>query len=1072
MNHSPYIELAVTTCFTFLTGASQPAEMVEQAAALGYRAMAMCDHNTLAGIVRGYVAAKEAGIEFIVGCRLVVQQPAGLSLCVYPTDLASYGRLCRLLTRGKQRAEKGECHLTLHDVLEHQQGLIAIVMLPKVIDEELIGVVRELGRVFDDDRLSIAISRDFAADEAVRWMQLEELSAMTRVPLVAINDVHYHVSGRRRLQDIVTCIKHGCTIEEAGYLLHPHGERYLKEPAVMERLFDALPQAIARTALIAERCRGFSLDQLKYNYPQEVVPEGVTPMQHLRTLTMEGARERYASSRGGVPSHVLQQLEHELKLIEELDYPRYFLTVHDLVRFAREQKILCQGRGAAANSAVCFCLGVTAVDPIRGTMLFERFVSKERDEPPDIDIDFEHERREEVIQYLYRKYGRDRAALTAEIISYRSRSALRDVGKAMGLSLDVIEKLSKECDWWSSLPKEPEKLSQWGAACGVNVHDPLVVAVLHHAREIMGFPRHLSQHVGGFVITQTPLCELVPIENAAMEDRTVIEWDKDDIEALDMLKVDVLGLGMLTCVRKCLDLIASSDGQRYELATIPAEDPATYAMIQKADTVGVFQIESRAQMQMLPRLKPRCFYDLVIEVAIVRPGPIQGNMVHPYIRRRNGEEPVVFASPEIERVLGRTLGVPLFQEQCMSLAISAAGFTPGEADQLRRAMAAWKRSGKAILKFEEKLITGMTSRGYSLEFARQVFSQISGFSGYGFPESHAASFAILVYASCWLKCHHPAAYAAALINSQPMGFYQPSQIVRDAQQHGVVVREADVNHSGWDCRLERDEKSRGGWAIRLGMRLVKGLGEEAGRAVERVVSLWRERSSGGFASMEELVRQVRRWNRGASHDAQIPMEALRNLARADGFGSMGLHRQGALWALQRLDDARMPLFEELLDRAQEDEDIEALGRLPRFDRASEVAMDYARGQLSLKAHPVRFVREQLASRGVRVCADLADEKRWPHGKPVAVAGLVTVRQRPSTASGIVFITIEDETGVANLVVMPAVFEKYRKAARHGVAVVCYGKVERKGPVVHVKAMRIERLDLGAGCVGDVARSFH
>ena len=738
-----------------------------------------------------------------------------------------------------------------------------MVVPPRVVSDDVIAALEHLRRVFDEDRLSLAVSRRYHQDDATRIRQIADLGEHLRIPLVATNDAHYHIPQRRTLQDVLTCIRHGCTLEQAGFRLHPNAERHLKAPDEMYRLFLEQSAALARTVEIAERCKGFSLDQLRYNYPDEIVPEGTTPMSHLRELTDAGAAERFP---GGVPAQVQGQIDHELRIIDDLRYAPYFLTVHDLVRFARSKDILCQGRGAAANSAVCYCLGVTAVDPSRGNMLFERFVSKERDEPPDIDIDFEHERREEVIQYLYTKYGRDRAALTAEVISYRGRSAIRDVGKAMGLSLDVVEALAREVDWWHDSPDDPQRL----AALGLNPRDPHLRSVLLHACEIMGFPRHLSQHVGGFVITQTPLCELVPIENAAMEDRTVIEWDKDDIEALGMLKVDVLGLGMFTCLRKCLDLVAESDGERLTLATIPAEDPATYDMICNADTIGVFQIESRAQMSMLPRLRPRCYYDLVIEVAIVRPGPIQGKMVHPYIRRRNGEETFEYASPEVQRVLGRTLGVPLFQEQCMSLAVSAAGFTPGEADQLRRAIASWKRSGAAIQRFERKLIDGMTARGYSPEFAGQVFTQISGFSGYGFPESHAASFAILVYASCWLKRHKPAAFAAALLNSQPMGFYQPAQIVRDAQEHGVDVRPIDVNHSHWDCTLEASEH---GHSIRLGMRLVKSLSQTHANAVHLAV----ERCGAyGVIGCAPASHPSRRADRGA------PAPRPRRCLRVDG----------------------------------------------------------------------------------------------------------------------------------------------------------------------------------------------
>ena len=1045
---SAYAELQVTSNFSFLRGASHPDEMVRQGAALGYGAIAITDINTLSGIVRAHVAAKDVGVQLIVGSHVQLSVPFPLSVLVYPTDLAAYARLCRLLTLGKRRAPKGECHLELHDLAEHHEGLLAIAVPPRVLDDDAIAALAHLKSLFTHDRLSLAITRAFRQDDAERIRQIGDLANHLRVPLVATNDVHYHAPERRTLQDVLTCIRHTCTLEQAGFRLAANAERHLKPPTEMCRLFREHPRAIARTMEIAERCRGFSLDQLRYNYPDEIVPPGTTAMQHLCELTRLGALERFPS---GMPDHVQRQIDHELRIIEDLQYAQYFLTVHDLVRFARSKAILCQGRGAAANSAVCYCLGVTAVDPSRGTMLFERFVSRERNEPPDIDIDFEHERREEVIQYLYSKYGRHRAALTAEVVSYRARSAIRDVGKAMGLSLDTVEILARETDGWNTLPDPGDRLQ----SIGLNPRDPHLRSVLWHAQQIMGFPRHLSQHVGGFVITQTPLSELVPIENAAMQDRTVIEWDKDDIEALGMLKVDVLGLGMLTCLRKCLTLIEQHDAQRLELATIPAEDPATYDMICAADTVGVFQIESRAQMSMLPRLKPRCFYDLVIEVAIVRPGPIQGNMVHPYIRRRNAQEPVVYASPEIERVLGRTLGVPLFQEQCMSLAVSAAGFTPGEADQLRRAIAAWKRSTGAIQKFERKLIDGMTSRGYSHEFATQVFQQISGFSGYGFPESHAASFAILVYASCWLKRHKPAAFAAALLNSQPMGFYQPAQIMRDAQEHAVEVRPIDVNHSRWDCTLE---PSSSGHAIRLGMRLVKGLSQPHADAIAAAVE-----RHGRFTTLEALWRCTR---------MHVPAEALRNLARADAFASMGVSRQAALWTLQRIRDEPLPLFDHTDDAQANLNDQASARALPPRSALHEVHDDYERAQLSLKAHPVSFVRAQLDRDRVTPCRLLQDESHTKAGQLVTVAGLVLVRQRPGTASGIVFITLEDETGIANLILNPDVWETFRSVAKHSTALICTGRVERQGQVVHVKARRLRPLPLHAEPFTGLSRNFH
>jgi error-prone DNA polymerase len=812
----------------------------------------------------------------------------------------------------------------------------------------------------------------------------------------------------------------------------------------MARLFDDCPKAVTRTLEIARRAAAFSLDELRYQYPQEICPPGKSPIAHLRELTWHGAREHYPD---GIPQPVRDRLEHELELIEELDYARYFLTVHDLVLFARSRGILCQGRGAAANSAVCYCLGVTAVDPDRIDLLFERFVSRERNEPPDIDIDFEHERREEVIQYIYRKYGRDRAALTAEVITYRGRSAVREVGKALGLSLDCVDRLSKSLDWWDFDALNLDRLREMG----FNPADPTIQQLFCLLRELVGFPRHLSQHVGGFVITRDALSELVPIENAAMPDRTVIEWDKDDIDAMGMLKVDVLGLGMLTCIRKAFALVNDRGDSdiHLSLSTVPPEDPVVYDMICAADTIGVFQIESRAQMSMLPRLRPRCFYDLVIEVAIVRPGPIQGDMVHPYLRRRNGEEPVSFPDEAVREVLGKTLGVPLFQEQAMRLAIVAAGFTPDEADQLRRAMAAWRRKGDRMAYFGRRLIEGMTERGYPREFAERCFRQIQGFSEYGFPESHAASFALLVYVSSWLKKYHPAAFAAALINSQPMGFYAPAQIVRDARDHGVEVRPVDVNRSAWDCTLEGTPA-----ALRLGMRLVRSLREDEAQMVAEAV-----RTNGPFRSIEVL------WRRSG-----VRVTALRALAAADAFGSMGLDRQQALWRVRALCEERMPLFDgEMPNDEEKEEESETL---PWITEPRKVIQDYAATGLSLKAHPVSFIREDLERCGAVPAVELADTGKWPHGSRVAVGGVVLVRQRPGTASGIVFMTIEDETGVANLIVRPQIYQRDRVAARGGVVILARGKVERQGEVVHVLVDAIESAEPAMSALAARSRDFH
>jgi len=1030
----PYAELCVRSNFTFLEGASHPDELVAQAKALGYQAIAITDTNSLAGVVRAHVAAEEVGIQLIVGSRIVLDNPRGLTVLLYPTDKPAYGRLCRLLTTGKRRAPKGECQLTLDDLAEYHEGLLAVLVPPEHWDEHFEATALRLKTIFDDDRLSLALAYTFGESDATRATRVRALAHTTRIPLVAINDVLYHAPERALLQDVLSCIRQGCTLAELGLERGPNSEHCLKPPDEMHRLFAVDPAAIQRALAIAQRASGFSLNQLRYEYPDEVVPEGCTPMQHLRALVEEGARERYPL---GLPDKVVRHLEHELALIEELKYAPYFLTVHDLVKFARSKGILCQGRGAAANSAVCFCLGVTSVDPDRIDVLFERFVSRERNEPPDIDIDFEHERREEVIQYIYAKYGRERAALTAEVVSYRGRSAIREVGKAFGLSLDCVDRLAKSLGWWEVGGVDPQRIREMG----LNPDDTTLRWVVAMATELQGFPRHLSQHVGGFVITRTPLCELVPIENAAMEDRTTIEWDKDDIDALNMMKVDVLGLGMLTCLRKALDMLRETKGIDYSLATIPPEDDKVYQMACRADTIGVFQIESRAQMSMLPRLRPKCFYDLVIEVSIVRPGPIQGNMVHPYLRRRNNEETIEYASPELEKVLKKTLGVPLFQEQAMQLAIVAGGFTPGEAEKLRRTISAWKTKGRQLEAFGEKLIEGMKRKGYKAEFAERVFEQIKGFSSYGFPESHAASFALLVYASLWLKHHHPDVFAAALLNSQPMGFYQPAQIVRDAQDHGVEVRPVDVSRSHWDCTLEEG-------ALRLGMRLIKGMNQAEADKLHAAAA------SAPFRSVQDAVRR-----------AGVRASTVRRLAEADAFASMGLHRQAALWDAHAISDEFLPLFDGVQDEP-------STAALPQLTGQGQVARDYSSTGLSLKAHPMSFAREALNRAGVITNNLLKDAAALPAGKHIRVAGIVLIRQRPGTASGIVFITIEDETGIANLIVRPNIFERYRAAARHTTAIIAHGRVERAGEVTHVLVSRLENADPYLPDIPAGSRDFH
>ncbi len=1045
---APCAELCVTTNYTFLTGASHPEEMIRHAAALGYSSVAITDTNSLAGIVRAHVAAKECGIHLVIGARLRLQDLPHASLFLYAVDMPTYRQLCRLLTTGKRRAPKGECHLSIADVVAHVTSHFAILMMDHGHHADARFALDALHGLNAGDRLSLALTHSYTLDDDANTAHYAALSRESGVPLVATSDVHYHIPQRRMLQDVLTCIRHTCTLPQAGYHLHPNAERYLKPPDELHRLYAAHPAAIQRAIDLASRAHGFSLDQLRYEYPDEVVPVGKTPIAHLRDLVWQGARDRYPD---GIPTKVINHLNHELTLIEELNYAPYFLTVHDLVTFARSRTppILCQGRGAAANSAVCYCLGVTSVDPTRIDLLFERFISKERNEPPDIDIDFEHERREEVIQYIYAKYGRDRAALTSEVISYRRRSAVRDVGKALGLSLDLVDRLAKDMDWWDTDGLNVDRLSEMG----LNPDDPTIIWLGVLTRDILGFPRHLSQHVGGFVITRSPLCELVPVENAAMPDRTVIEWDKDDIDAAGMLKVDCLGLGMLSCIRRALELVnarrASDSGSALStqysvlaLHSIPPEDQKTYRMIQAADTIGVFQIESRAQMSMLPRLKPANFYDLVIEVAIVRPGPIQGDMVHPYLRRRNGEEAVHYVHPAIEEVLKKTLGVPLFQEQCMALAVKAAGFTPGEADQLRRAMAAWKRKGDLIYRFGQKIIDGMVARGIPEEFARRCFEQIKGFSEYGFPESHAASFALLVYASCWLKCHYPAEFAAALLNSQPMGFYAPAQIIRDAKEHNVTVRPIDINHSAWDCTMEP------GGVIRLGMRLVNGLSKSDADLIHHT------RHAGRFDSMLAI------WKRSGCRSA-----ALRRLASADAFASLGLSRQEAIWQARLIKDEDLPLFDPVLEH------MDAEPGLPRLPLSTQVVLDYNSTGLSLKAHPMAFQRAALSQTGAITCARMNDITRTKDGDWVTIAGLVLVRQRPGTASGVMFMTLEDETAAANLIIWPRVYEKHRRASRAN-AVLASGRVQRESGVVHLIVSSLSPWTGEISSIDPRARNFH
>jgi len=1016
-----YAELLAMTNFSFLRGASHAEELVAQAQALGLSALGVCDINTLAGVVRAHMAARALDFPLLVGARLRPQD--GPDLVCYPTDRAAYGRLSTLLSRGKMGgAAKGTCHITMADIAGHADGQIFIAIPPDLPDPGFEPLMHELAGLWGD-RLYLAAIVRMQGEDRRRLGRLQALSGRTGIPLVAAQDVLYHMPARRPLQDVLTCIREGCSIDGAGFRLDANAERHLKPPAEMARLFAGFEAAVARTQEIVARCR-FSLDELSYVYPDEPVPPGRSPQEHLVALSWTGAHKRYPH---GIPDKVARLISQELALIEELDYPAYFLTVHDIVAWARGEGILCQGRGSAANSAVCFCLGITEVDPARSSLLFARFLSRERREPPDIDVDFEHERREEVIQYVYRRYGRQRAALTATVICYRPRSALRDVCKALGLSEDVATAMAGTVwgSWGRSV--KPEQIRE----AGLDPDNPAIRLALRLAGELIGFPRHLSQHVGGFVLTRDPLVETVPIGNAAMDERTFIEWDKDDIDALGIMKVDVLALGMLSCIRKGFDMLALYRGEHWDMASIPAGDAAVYDMLCKADSLGVFQVESRAQMTMLPRLRPRTFYDLVIEVAIVRPGPIQGDMVHPYLRRRNGEESVAFPAPhpdhgppdELEQILSRTLGVPLFQEQAMQIAIDAARFTPDEANGLRRAMATFRKLG-TIANYEAKMVEGMTARGYDAGFARRCFDQIKGFGDYGFPESHAASFALLVYVSAWMKCHHPAVFAAALLNSQPMGFYAPAQIVRDAREHGVDVRAVDVNYSGRDCTLE--PATDGGLALRLGLRTVDGLDEAGMTALV-------EARGAGYDDPGALRRRAG-LNRGM----------MEKLAAADAFRSMGLDRREALWVVRGgARDHGLPLF----DRAGLDGfGREAAARLPEMPLSEHVLQDYQTTGLSLKAHPLSFLRTSYAAMGLVTTreANLCTGGAW-----VKTGGVVLVRQRPGTASGVVFVTIEDETGIANLVVWPRVFERYRPVVMGARILAVRGRVQSADNVVHI-----------------------
>jgi error-prone DNA polymerase len=1019
-----YTELQVTTNFSFLRGGSHPEEIVQQAALLGYTEIAITDHNTLAGIVRGHSAAKSKGIRIIPACRLDLLD--GPSLLAYPTTREAYGLLSGLLSEGNLRAEKGSCYLYKADVYRYAQGIKFIVVPPATLnaafefDPQFRRALQEYKKHLGTD-LYLGAVRTYQANDTKRLFRLAQLSEQLGIPLVATNDVHYHNHERRELQDIIMCIREKCTIYNAGFKLHQNAERYLKPIKEMQRLFRQYPEAIARTQEIAQACQ-FSLDSLEYVYPEEITSDGRTPQEELVYLTWQGAAEKFPN---GIPENIKETIQYELEFMERKNYAAYFLTVYDFVRFARNEGILCQGRGSAANSVVCYCLGITSVDPSKFKVLFARFMSDARDEPPDIDVDFEHERREEVIQYIYQKYGRDRAAIVATVTQLHFRGAVRDVAKAMGLSVDTVNHLSNS--GWEFTDDWFEGKHVTGQ--GFNANDPHLIKTLELTQQFIGFPRQLGQHTGGFVITQGKLSDLCPILNARMEDRTCIEWNKDDIEALGFLKVDVLALGMLTCIRKAFDLCKEHYGLDFTLANIPQDDPEVYEMISHADTIGVFQIESRAQMSMLPRLKPKCFYDLVIEVAIVRPGPIQGDMVHPYLRRRNGEEPVEYPSKELKEILGRTLGVPLFQEQAMEIAIVAAGFTPAEADQLRRSMATFKAKGQ-VSDHEKKLVGGMMKNGYKEDFARRVFRQLEGFGSYGFPESHAASFALLVYVSSWIKCYYPDVFAAALLNSMPMGFYQPAQIVTDAQKHEVEVRPPDINHSNWDNRLE--EKTGKYWVLRLGFRHIKGVREEDMQILMAARTM-----------PYTTIRFLR--------DAGVPQTALEKLADADAFRSIGLDRRQALWEISALNDLPTGIYTGQSAAALSEQGIQ----LPTMALSEHVIHDYAAMALSLKGHAVSFVRRKLSLLHILPTSELSQLK---NGAFVKVAGMVLVRQRPGTASGICFITIEDETGISNLVVFKNLFDKYRKEILQSKLLMVEGILQVEGEVIHVVVKRCHNMN--------------
>jgi error-prone DNA polymerase len=1038
----PYAELQAASHYSFLRGASSCEELFATAAHLGLPALAVTDRNSLAGAVKAHEAARVTGVRSIVGCRLDLTD--GQSVLVYPTEKAAYSRLTRLLTLGKRRAGKGKCNLAFSDLATSAEGMLVVLLGEKPSK----GLATDLGRLreaFGCKRAYLALTRRFRADEYQRLDALTEVARCAGVGTVATNDVLYHSHDRRILHDVMTCIREKCTIDDAGFRRERSAGRFLKSPEEMARMFARYPDALSRAAQVAARCT-FSLSELRYTYPTEELKEdGLSAQDRLEKLTWTGAAERYPT---GIPAKVSGLLRHELALIARLQYAPYFLTVDSIVRFARSQDILCQGRGSAANSAVCYVLGITSIDPERNDVLFERFVSVERAEPPDIDVDFEHSRREEVLQWVYDTYGRDRAALAATVICYRARYAVREVGKVLGLSEDLTGQMAKMTWAWDDEGVTEERVRE----LGLTLADRRLRLTLELTRQLMHTPRHFGQHPGGFILTLDRLDDMVAIEPAAMADRQIVEWDKDDLDTLGFMKVDCLGLGMLGCLHKCFDLLAQHKALTLDLASIPQDDSDVYDMICRADTIGVFQIESRAQMSMLPRLKPRTLDDLTIEVAVVRPGPIQGDMVHPYLCRREGKEPAVYPTPEFEKVLGKTLGVPLFQEQAMGIAIYCAGFTAGEADELRRAMATFKHTG-GVSHFRDTLIAGMIGKGYAPDFAERTFKQLEGFGSYGFPMSHAASFAILAYASSWVKHHHPGVFLAALLNSQPMGFYQPAQLVGCAIKHGVEVRQVCVNASHWDCTLEASPTSTGGFAVRLGLSSVNELREEDGAKLvaARAVTL--------FAGIEDLHRR-----------SGVRVAALEKLAAADAFQSFRLSRREAYWAIRVLRDASLPLFAaaDVRDGSVASEVVEPVQPLKPATAGREVVDDYMATGLSLKAHPLSFLRAALARSGVIRAEDLAGIKE---GRRVKVAGLVLIRQRPGSAKGVMFITLEDETGPLNAIIWPSLFERYRRVVFSAGMMGIEGRLQREGDVIHVIADRLVDLSGVLRRVGEIDGAF-